>query len=195
MPTFGDLDALLGNVYGNMLFFESTGSASHAAFDTLVSNPFGLFGLFGLSDVGSQAAPTLADLDNDGDLDALIGYYAGQTLFFENTGSASSVAFAAAITNPFGLTNVSFYASPTLADIDGDGDLDAFIGEYDGNIMFFENTGTATSPNFVAGMSNPFGLIDVGDYSSPALADLNADGALDLVIGEYHGGAWLFLQA
>ncbi|MBD2388785.1 hypothetical protein [Cylindrospermum sp. FACHB-282] len=48
--------------------------------------------------------------------------------------------FIAPITNPFGLTDVGFYAAPTFADIDGDGDLDAFVGNLDGNTQFYRNT-------------------------------------------------------
>ena len=47
--------------------------------------------------------------------------------------------FIAPITNPFSLTDVGSSAAPTLADIDGDGDLDAFVGNDDGNTVFFEN--------------------------------------------------------
>ena len=51
--------------------------------------------------------------------------------------------------NPFGLSDVGSEASPTLVDIDGDGDLDAFTGNYDGNTLFFKNTGTVNSPSFI----------------------------------------------
>ena len=47
--------------------------------------------------------------------------------------AAASPAFAAASTNPWGLSNVGYFANPTLVDIDGDGDLDAFIGNGDGS--------------------------------------------------------------
>jgi VCBS repeat-containing protein len=48
--------------------------------------------------------------------------------------------FLPAVENPFGLEDVGGLATPTFADIDGDGDLDAFVGNGDGNIRFFENT-------------------------------------------------------
>ncbi len=55
-------------------------------------------------------------------------------------------AFAAPSTNPFGLVGVGGgdYASlAAFADIDGDGDLDAFIGNNYDQTTFFLNTGTA----------------------------------------------------
>ncbi|MDD5274862.1 MAG: VCBS repeat-containing protein [Methylovulum sp.] len=65
------------------------------------------------------ASPTFADIDHDGDLDALIGNFNGDTLYFENTGSATAPAFAAPVTNPFGLADVGQTATPTFVDIDG----------------------------------------------------------------------------
>src|SRR5512139_1806452 len=81
----------------------------------------------GLTDVGESASPTLVDIDNDGDKDAFIGNFDGDTLYFQNIGSVVSPTFAAPVTNPFGLTAVEYHAAPTFADIDGDGDKDAFI--------------------------------------------------------------------
>jgi hypothetical protein len=46
--------------------------------------------------------------------------------------------------------NVGYQSAPTFADLDGDGDLDAFIGERYGDTFFFENTGTSTAPAFAA---------------------------------------------
>jgi hypothetical protein len=45
-------------------------------------------------------------------------------------------------TNPFGLSDVEIDSSPTFADIDGDGDLDALVGNSAGNTLFFENAPT-----------------------------------------------------
>ena len=53
------------------------------------------------------------------------------------------------------------------------------MGNEDG-LIYAENTGTATAPVFMqrTGSANMFDGIDVGDYSSPAVADFDGDGTL-----------------
>src|SRR5262245_54881588 len=182
----GDLDAFVGSDVGETIFFENTGTTMAPAFAAPQTNPFGL------AYVGIFASPALADIDGDGDLDAFIGEFGGNTTFFENTGTAAAPAFAPPQTNPFGLANVGLYATPALADIDGDGDLDAFIGEGAGNTIFFENTGTAAAPAFAAPQANPFGLADVGINASSTLADIDGDGDLDAFIGAFQGNTIFF---
>src|SRR6187399_1660527 len=100
---------------------------------------------FGLTDIGNGANPALADIDGDGDLDAFIGRSDGTTQFFRNSGSVTAPTFVAETSN-FGLTDVGYSASPVFADIDDDGDLDAFVGGWDGITRFFRNSGSATAP-------------------------------------------------
>ena len=126
---------------------------SDPVFTLIATNPFGL------SNVGSVASPTFVDIDGDGDLDAFIGNLFGNTLFFENTGTASNPVFAAGIWNPFGLTfGGNSLDTVVFIDIDGDGDLDELFG-WDADIVFVENTGTASNPLFSSTpIINPFGL-------------------------------------
>ncbi len=181
----GDLDAFIGNSEGNTLFFRNTGSATAAAF---AGSSIG----FGFPDVGAFASPAFADTDGDGDLDAFIGNAAGNIFFFCNTGSAAAPAFATSA-SAFGLPGVGNDASLAFADIDGDGDLDAFIGNRLGNTLFFRNTAApgATAPAF-AGSASAFGLPDVGGYASPAFADIDSDGDLDAFIGNNAGSTLFF---
>ncbi|WP_148096717.1 FG-GAP repeat domain-containing protein, partial [Aphanothece sacrum] len=136
---------------------------------------------FGLTYVGSYPTPTFADIDNDGDLDAFVGEINGNTDFFRNTGTGSVPSFTFETTNPFGLTNVGYNSAPALADIDNDGDLDAFVGTVDGNTYFFRNTGSASNPTFTLQASN-FGLTDVGSRAKPTLVDIDNDGDLDAFV-------------
>ncbi|SBO44420.1 Hint domain-containing protein [Cyanobium sp. NIES-981] len=188
----GDLDLFIGNSDGNTLFFRNTASpgATAPSYAAASTNPFGI------SDVGSYAKPAFADADGDGDLDLFIGNKDGNTLFFRNTASpgATAPSYAAASTNPFGMTDVGYFAKPAFADADGDGDLDLFIGNKDGNTLFFRNTASlgATAPAFDAPSTNPFGITDVGSFASPAFADADGDGDLDLFIGNSYGNTLFF---
>jgi len=185
----GDLDALVGNTPGNTLYFQNAGSATAASFATAATNPFGL------SNVGSFASPTFADLDGDGDLDALVGNLDGNTLYFQNTGSATAASFAAPLTNAFGLSNVGNFAAPTLADLDGDGDLDVLVGSNAENMLYFQNVGSATAASFAAPLTNAFGLSNVGRYAAPTFADLDGDGDLDALVGNLYGKTLHFQNA
>jgi Ca2+-binding RTX toxin-like protein len=187
----GDLDAFIGEQLGSLRFFRNTATpgASTPAFAAETTS-------FGLADVGYSSSPSFADIDGDGDLDAFIGNRDGSTLFFRNTATpgASTPAFAAETTTSFGLADVGSYASPNLVDIDGDGDLDAFIGDNAGNTLFFRNTATpgASSPAFVANTTTNFGLADVGLSASPSFIDIDSDGDLDAFIGNRDGITFFF---
>ncbi|NEP73968.1 MAG: hypothetical protein F6K25_18030 [Okeania sp. SIO2G4] len=183
-PTFadidgdGDLDAFIGDRYGNINYFENDGSGNFTEV-TGSGNPFD-----GV-DVVFDAAPTFADIDGDGDLDAFIGSKNDFIKYFENDGSGNFTEVTGS-GNPFDGVDVVFDAAPTFADIDGDGDLDAFIGGDYGNINYFENDG---SGNFteVTGSGKPFDGVDVGRDAAPTFADVDGDEDLDAFIGDGDG--------
>ncbi|HSP99998.1 MAG TPA: VCBS repeat-containing protein [Candidatus Dormibacteraeota bacterium] len=183
----GDLDAFAGDADGNTLLFGNVGSAHAPDFTEAITNPFGL------ANVGGDSSPAFADIDGDGDFDAFVQVLVpGRTVFFQNTGTASAPAFAPPIDGPFGLSNVDYSRTCAFADIDGDGDLDAFIGAGDGNTVFFRNTGSALAPAFEPPLTSPFGLADVGTLASTALADVERDGDLDAFVGESGGDTFFF---
>lgn len=162
------------------IVFGFANGANAQQFATPVENPFG-FVVDSTSYIGGFG---VADLDGDGDYDLLMGGYYGAIQYVENTGTASSPAFGPTQTNPFGLSSTYYYAFITTADLDDDGDIDVLVGEYYGDLVYFENTGTATNPSFAAAQANPFGLNSNSSIlDMPSFVDLDDDGDFDIISG------------
>ena len=177
----GKLDVFLQSYVGNgdINYFQNTGTTNSPAFGAGV--------VIASTGDGFAATPTFGDIDNDGDLDLFVGHDDGNFRYFENTGTASAPTFAAAVINPFGLTDAGDITKPTLGDVDNDGDLDLLVGETkNGNLNYFENIGTASAPAFAPLKTNPFGLVS-GSYPEPNLVDIDGDGNLDVIDAQIEG--------
>ena len=126
----GDLDLLVGEFAGTLTYFRNDGSAELPFFVEAE-----LPGLEGL-DVGRFSAPHLADVDEDGDLDLFVGTENEDVLFFRNVGTPTRPRF---VQEDFGAGTFRLNASPVLADLDGDGDLDLVSGTLAGGLLYFDN--------------------------------------------------------
>ncbi len=147
-----------------------------------VENPYGF------TNDSYVVFPSFADIDGDGDQD-LFTVGEGTVEFYENTGSPVSPHFAAPVSNPFGISPLS-YLLPSFVDIDGDGDLDILhvgydYGSYGMGLQFYENTGTVTAPAFAAGVQGAFGVTDLEAEPFVVVADLDGDGDLDILANTY----------
>jgi len=184
----GDLDLIVSNKIdqerletSRLFFFENTGGGTAPRFE--LRDTMDLHTAYHL-------APAWGDLDGDGAIDLLLGTWNQGIAYFRNDGTAREPRFTLVDSAFITLTRGS-NATPTLGDIDGDGDLDLFIGESSGELNFYRNEGSPTSPRFVL-VSDTFDGIDVGRRSTPVLVDLDGDGLLDLVLGAEDGGARVF---
>lgn len=162
----------------NVYAFKNIGSATNPMFD-LIDNDYA--NLSSQLPNYSSKHLTFGDLDGDGDQDMIIGDYNGFLHYFENTGGMGPANFSSAPPilnypdNTSAPIDVGGYATPQLIDADRDGDLDLIIGERAGNLNYYQNIGTTTTPSF-AFITNSFGGVDVlipccTGYSVPFMYD------------------------
>ncbi len=183
----GDLDLFVAGYNGLFIHYENTGDSSTPTFvqRTGAANP-----LNG-EDVGTYGSIGFVDMDNDSDFDIVAGAVDGTFRYYENTGTSVAPAFTEQVgaANPFDGEDVGDRSTISFADIDSDGDFDAFSGALDGTVRFYENTGSALAPVFnqVAGAANPFDGVDIGTDSVLWLGDIDGDGDFDALVGDYLG--------
>jgi hypothetical protein len=126
------------------------------------------------------------DMDNDGDLDlmvatGLLGMY--NDLLYRNNGDGTFTK----ITDSPVVNDATWSGGSAWGDFDSDGDLDLFVGGYDGHNRLYENDGTGTFTSIDTGI-----VVTDGNYTMGAgWADYDNDGDLDLFTAKnnYFGGS------
>ena len=197
-PVFVDYnnDALTDLVIGNYGYFnnatnsfkssitlyKNTGTATMPVYE-LISRNWQNLAQYNINTI----SPTFADLDNDGDLDLIVGAANGQLYYFKNTGNSINPIYN--LTTPFyqGI-DVGDEATPQLVDVNQDGLFDLLIGERSGNINYYQNTGTASNATFTLQTAH-FGGVNVRvgtnitGYSAPFLTKIASTGSRVLFVG------------
>lgn len=186
VPTLADLDAdgdddlLVGlSESGQLKFYPNGGTPDSAIFLETQSQIW--------FDVGLYAYPWFADLDNDADFDLLVGRDETGFYYYRNDGDSTSWLWQTANSVFAGLAQTTYWNSPCLVDLSGDGKKDLIYGTAFGPLNYYVNTGSFSSPVWTANTSLFGGVLDVGGASSPFLFDFDGDGDLDLVSGSQLG--------
>lgn len=145
--------------------------------------------------LGSGCYPVLFDWNGDGLLDLFAGnygyydssrynngflnsYYSAAISYYENIGNSSEPAFRLVTNDFFNLRQLNKQALyPTFGDLNGDGQTEMICGCSDGSLIYVN--GQQLTFDFLN--------IDVGDFATPQLFDIDQDGKLDLLIGNRRG--------
>ena len=132
------------------------------------------------------------DWNGDGLKDLLVGENNGQVRYFRNIGTVGNpqLTYAGLVQVAGRNLDVGDYSVPWTDDWNGNGLVDLMVGESDGLIHLYINTGTATNPVFNTDqyvLLASGAQLDVGYRSSPSVTDYNGDGIKDLISGEMNG--------
>jgi len=180
--------------FGAMALLRNTGTATEPAFELVTDDWMGL----SISGIGFSMYPAFADLDGDGDLDMLIGDMEGRLHHYENIATGPVANFRLTrlnITDALGaIIDVGQFATPHFTDLDGDGLVDLVVGERNGNLNQYRNTGTAQVPAWTLVTENLGGVStaewwNVTGHSVPFFFR-NAGGDREVLLGSASG--WLY---
>ena len=192
----GHLDLALGTGDGNIRVWYNSGTNTWPTESLGRDNPFKSI------DVGNSASPNLVDLNGDGFLDLVSGRQeTGDIYVWFNDGTNAWPTRATGAANPFdtifdlSMTQSSGlgkgYSNPVFVDLNNDGKLDMVMGmggdPGTGHFRVWYNSVASTWPDEATGLANPFAGFTEGSHKAPAFADLNGDGYVDFVYGDYDG--------
>lgn len=147
-------------------------------------------------DLLSDINPEFVDIDNDSDMDLILGTdfdpssfpWAGKLVILENIGLDENNEPKWEVIDTEYLGNeLGNNLSPVFVDIDSDDDQDLFIGNFNGNILFYENI-NGENYLFIEEIEG----VDLSGYSTPEFADLDNDHDYDILIGEMNGNIYYY---
>jgi hypothetical protein len=198
--TAGDLggdgapDLLWGDLFSESLYLlENTGSCDAPQIERAAD----VYPPGAPIQTNGYNAPSLGDVDGDGDPDLLVGVLENtpveNLLFLENTGTDAQPDYALRTRRFLSTLDVGGTSVPAVVDLDGDGDRDVVVGNDrepggpSARLHVLENVGSSTTPIFEHRTEPLLSDPDQGSHFAPAFADIDADGDPDLFLGTAAG--------
>jgi len=152
-------------------------------------------------DVGEYSTPQLFDLNKDGLLDLVIGEENGNLNYYRNNGTEFNPDFIL-ITDSLGYVDVNApeitftltgYSIPHFFN-NSENEIELIVGSEQGKIYYFKDIENNLTGEFAENDSlflilnnSPIGFPGIL-RSAPAVAELDNDGFLEMIVGNYSGG-------
>lgn len=124
-------------------WYKNTGTPENPAFELITKDLASLSSL-----ETTHLYPSLADLDNDNDMDLITGMADGSIAFIENISVNPEMPQWATPILQYQNIQTAPFAAPQLFDLNKDGLTDLIIGSRNGKLAYYQNTGSLTIPEF-----------------------------------------------
>ena len=178
-----DLELFLGVRDGTILYYEKDNQGNYQR--KYPSNSI-------INDDNSTqyAAPFLVNLDDDSELEMVVGRYNG-TLDYYNKNLDGFYDKMPTGQNPFSGIDVGTNSHPILGNVDSDADLELVIGHNFNSIKYYDKDNSDVYRE-KTGNENPFNAVSALNSSppqtlTPFFVNLDSDSDLELVLGESSG--------
>ena len=155
----GDLDLFVGHADNQLVYWKNIGSPEQPAF--ILENMNFLNTPLILNDYMKIC---FGDIDRDGDYDLIRGHYDYTLDFYRNIGTPE---FPNLVLEEEQFLDIfmTLNPEPYLEDIDNDGDLDLFVGEWCGGVSFWRNNENPFSVELIITVSGSDIILTWGDVA------------------------------
>ncbi|EKD42591.1 MAG: BNR repeat protein, partial [uncultured bacterium] len=162
-----NIDILVGNNAGELILFLGDGA-----------NTFTLDATGSLSsvDVGSQSAPCAGYINDDEDIDLIVGTSFGDIQIFLGDGSGN---FVEDTTNPLASIYTGVPTIPVMGDVNGDAQDDLLLTAESTSLLVYLGDGNG---NFNLDTTSDLSSVSVAEISQAEIADVNHDHSNDVII-------------
>jgi hypothetical protein len=206
----GKDDLIIGHTNGTLSYFKNTASANNV-------QPDWQLGKLTLTDqggktinVGGNAAPFVYDLDKDGKPDLLIGAYSGYIAYYRNMSAIPGQVNLKLVNQQIGNIKTdkvyAGYSVPFVGKLDSSGVDYILVGSNSGRLYRYTGFQKGDTAGIYQIIDSNYSFIDSaylsitgranydGYRSAPAIADVDGNGKLELVVGNIYGGLILYEQ-
>ena len=196
----GKKDLIIGLADGTIKVYLNGGTATAPSFTSGTFIQVGAAGSKATLDVGDRAAFDLADWNNDGLTDLVVGALDGQVRVYLNQGTAGNPDFLSATLLQEGLTYLTVptgRSSVDVFDLNHDGKKDLILGNTEGQVIYYMNIGTDAAPVFSGSQLIAAGGLVIDLLEQPRsrefICDYNNDGVPDILLGSRDGLVRLYV--
>jgi hypothetical protein len=203
----GKDDFLMGHVNGYIDYIRNTATSAAAKPLWLLSNADTLRDFTGTPVAcNGTAVPLVYDMNSDGVKDLVIGDQSGYLFYYQNNSTTPGLSSLVFTNDQLGFVKAdpekvtTGFSAPFIGKIDNSGRNFLLMGSRSGRISRYTDFEGASVMGIFKRLDSAYSNIlaqnfrSTAYFSAPAVADIDNDGKYEMVIGNIHGGLFLYKQ-